>query len=325
MPIGPTIADDTMRTPAALKWGAESLWRDLNALLPGLAVEVVDSCESTNTELVERARRMSGLADQQLTRPGELEPPISGPIPLAETTPLGRRANDTQPCLLVAETQTRGRGRLGRSWQSAENTSLTFSLALRFEPPDWSGLSLAVGVALAEAIDARTDRAGPRIALKWPNDLMWCDGQGPSRKLGGILIETVPVGRRRMAVIGIGLNVAPLADTTDLSHGYAHLQEIIPGIDPPAALRRVAPALLAAVLQFQRSGFASFKPRFEQRDDLAGRPVQGGPAEQPIDGVALGIDDLGALRVQVGEIVQTLSAGDVSVRAAADGDEGRRC
>ena len=324
MPSGPSIADHTMNTPAAVKWGADSLWRDLNALLPGLAVEVVESCESTNTELVERARRMSGLADQQLTRPGELEPPISGPIPLAETTPLGRRANDTQPCLLVAEMQTRGRGRLGRSWQSGENTSLTFSLALRFEPPDWSGLSLAVGVALAEALDPRTDRTGPRVALKWPNDLMWYDGQGASRKLGGILIETVPVGRRRMAVIGVGLNVAPMA-AADLSHGYAHLQEFIPGIDPPAALRRVARPLVAAVLQFQRSGFAPFKARFEQRDDLAGRPVHAGAAEQPIDGVALGIDDLGALCVQVGETVHTLGAGDVSVRTAADGDEGRRC
>jgi BirA family biotin operon repressor/biotin-[acetyl-CoA-carboxylase] ligase len=309
-----------MRSPAAAKWGAEDLWRELKTVLPGLAVEVVPHCDSTNTQLVERARRSSGLADGQLSRPGELEPPISGPVPLVEGTPHGRRSNDTQPCLLVAEQQTRGRGRLGRSWQSSAGASLTFSLALPFSPPDWSGLSLAVGVALAEALDPRTDPAGPRVALKWPNDLMWADGSGPSRKLGGILIETVPVGQRRMAVIGVGLNIAPMP-TADLDHGYAHLQEIIPGIEPPAALRRVARALLEAVLLFQRSGFAPFKARFEQRDDLAGRHVQGS-AEDAIDGVAVGIDDSGALRVRVGEAVRTLSAGDVSVRSA---DEDRQC
>ncbi len=308
-----------MRTTAAVKWGAEDLWRDLKCLMPGLSVEVVASCDSTNTQLIERARRSSGLADGQPSRLGELEPPISGPIPLVESTPHGRRANDTQPCLLVADQQTRGRGRLGRNWQSAAGASLTFSLALPFSPPDWSGLSLAVGVALAEALDPRTEPAGPRIALKWPNDLMWADGNGPSRKLGGILIETVPVGQRRMAVIGIGLNVAPMA-TSELSHGYACLQEIVPGIEPPAALRRVAPALLEAVLLFQRSGFVPFKPRFERRDDLVGRRVHGS-TEEVADGVALGIDDSGALRVQVGELVHTLGAGDVSVHA--DGEDDR--
>jgi BirA family transcriptional regulator, biotin operon repressor / biotin---[acetyl-CoA-carboxylase] ligase len=312
-----------MRTPAAVRWGAEALWQELNSLLPGLSVEIVASCDSTNTQLVERARRSSGLGDAQPSRPGELEPPISGPIPLTGETPLGRRAGDTQPCLLVAEAQTRGRGRLGRSWQSAEGASLTFSLALPLDPPDWSGLSLAVGVALAEALDARHDAAGPRVALKWPNDLMWCDGQGAPRKLGGILIETVPVGRRRMAVIGIGLNIMPMA-VSDLSHGYAHLQEVVPGIDAPAALWRIAAPLLVALRTFEHGGgFAPFKARFEQRDVLAGQRVHGG-GDDGIDGVALGIDEQRALRVQVGDEVHLLSSGDVSVRAAAD-DGDTRC
>ena len=308
-----------MSSAVASRWGAEALWRELTPLLPELSLEVLASCDSTNTVLVERARLSSGLADGQPSRMGELEPPISGPIPLAEATPHGRRARDTQPCLLVAEEQTRGRGRQGRSWLSSADASLTFSLALPFEPPDWSGLSLAVGVALAEALDARTAASGPRVALKWPNDLLWSDGSVTARKLGGVLIETVPVGQRRMAVIGVGLNVAPMP-APDLSLGYACLQEILPGITPPEALRRVAAPLLKAVLAFQRDGFAPFRARFEQRDALAGHNVRT-TGEPPLEGTALGIDDSGALRLQVGSEVQLLASGEVSLRLA-DGSTG---
>ena len=94
-----------------------------------------------------------------------------------------------------------GRGRLGRTWVSAGPSgqepiaSLTFSIGIALEPHDWSGLSLAVGLSLAQSLH-------PSIQLKWPNDLWWQD-----RKLGGILIETASVGAQRYAVIGMGLNI----------------------------------------------------------------------------------------------------------------------
>ena len=74
--------------------------------------------------------------------------------------------------VVTTEHQTAGRGRLGRSWHSAAGDSLTFSLALPYAPADWSGLSLAVGVALADALDPE----GHAIGLKWPNDLWLRDG-----------------------------------------------------------------------------------------------------------------------------------------------------
>lgn len=302
-----------MQAEPAAAWHTETLWRELSPLLPGLSIEVVARCDSTNTVLVERARRSGGATEPALTRPGELEPPISGPIPLVEATPLGRRAGDTQPCLLVAEQQTRGRGRWGRSWESSAGASLTCSLSLPFTPPDWSGLSLAIGVALAEALDAPADAQRPgRIELKWPNDLMWLGG-GDARKLGGILIESVPVGQQRMAVIGVGLNVAPQA-LPDLSLGYACLQEIAPAIDAPQALARIARPWIEAVQQFQREGFAPFKARFAARDHLRGRPVTTTLEAVP-HGVAEGIDDTGALLVRAGDVLHSIGAGDVSVRA----------
>ncbi|MBE0550535.1 MAG: biotin--[acetyl-CoA-carboxylase] ligase, partial [Rubrivivax sp.] len=199
-----------------LHWGAEALWQGLEPLLPGLSVEVLARAESTNTVLLERARAMNGRRDAPITRPGELNA-----LHVDERTPHGRRSADVQACLLVAEHQTRGRGRLGRDWTASAGASLTFSLALPLAPHEWSGLSLAVGLALAEALDPVAE-AGlpPRIGLKWPNDLWLIDGPGHGRKLGGILIETVSVGQHRMCVVGVGLNVLPQAHE-GLTHGYA--------------------------------------------------------------------------------------------------------
>jgi BirA family biotin operon repressor/biotin-[acetyl-CoA-carboxylase] ligase len=275
-----------------------------------VSVEVVPSADSTNTRLLERARIASGRRDGVITTPGQLDAaraPDDGP------TPRGRRNDDTHPCLLVAEQQTSGRGRMGRAWRSGAGVSLTFSLALPLQPPAWSGLSLAVGVALAEALDPAAGTA-VRIGLKWPNDLWLMDAPGRGRKLGGVLIETVPVGERRMSVVGVGLNVMPQPATADMSSGFACLQELWPGLDAPQALHQVAVPLAQALKQFEREGFAPFVAGFRRRDLLTGQKVTTtfpGVSE----GVAEGIDDQGALRVRSGT-VHALVSGEVSVRPA---------
>jgi BirA family biotin operon repressor/biotin-[acetyl-CoA-carboxylase] ligase len=234
-----------------LHWGAEALWQRLGPQLPGLSVEVVAQVESTNTALIERARRSGGLRDAPISQPGEFDPTDD------PRTPHGRRSGDTQPCLLVAEHQTRGRGRQGRAWQSAPGASLTFSLALPFAPANWSGLSLAVGVALADALDPLGEGGAALIGLKWPNDL-WLTGAGdPGRKLGGVLIETLPVGDRRMCIVGIGLNVLP-QQFEDLSSGYACWQEIDPHATAPSVLAAAVEPLVRALRRFEREGFAAF-------------------------------------------------------------------
>jgi BirA family biotin operon repressor/biotin-[acetyl-CoA-carboxylase] ligase len=292
-----------------LHWGADTLWQHLDPLLPGLSVEVLARAESTNTLLLERARVMSGQRDARVTRPGDLD----GPAP-AERTPLGRRNADVQPCLLVAEHQTRGRGRLGRDWMASPGASLTFSLALPLAPREWSGLSLAVGLALAEALDPADP---PRIGLKWPNDLWLVDGPGRGRKLGGILIETVSVGPHRLCVLGVGLNVLPQPHE-GLSHGYACLQEIDPDASAPAALARVAEPLVRAVLAFQAAGFAPLVAAYARRDLLLGQPVSTTLADVP-EGVAEGVDEHGALRVRCGGLHRVVS-GEVSVHLRGGAD-----
>ena len=292
---------------AHLHWGADALWRRLEPLLPGLGVEVLARAESTNTVLLERARAISGQRDAPITRPGDLDA-----LRVDERTPHGRRSADVQPCLLVAEEQTRGRGRLGRGWIASAGASLTFSLALPLAPEEWSGLSLAVGLALAEALDPMVQPgAPPRIGLKWPNDLWLIDGPGRGRKLGGILIETVSVGRRRMCVLGVGLNVRPQPHE-GLTHGYACLQELDPQASAPAVLACVAEPLVRAVLHFQAVGFAPLVAAYTRRDLLLGQPVSTTQADVP-EGVAEGVDEHGALRLRC-DGVHRIVSGEVSVR-----------
>jgi len=285
-----------------LDWKAEALWETLLPLLPGISIEVLARVPSTNTALLERVRHEARQGAEQR---------------------YGRRAHDMQPCLLVAEHQTHGRGRQGRAWLSSAGDSLTFSLGLPMDLADWSGLSLAVGCAIAEALEPEASLAAgaaPRLNLKWPNDL-WLDG----RKLGGILIETVPAGEQRMAIIGVGLNIHAMAGSEDESHpsglfntGFAALDELAPELDAPAALARIAPALARCVSEFASTGFAGWQQRYARRDLTLDRPVSAGA----VDGVARGIAADGSLLLETAQGLQHISAGDVSLRLAGQRQDG---
>jgi BirA family biotin operon repressor/biotin-[acetyl-CoA-carboxylase] ligase len=300
-----------------LQWGAEALWRQLEPLLPGLSVEVLARSASTNSELLERAR---------IVPPGH-----SGRIGGAgdPTARIGRRQADTQPCMLVAEHQMAGRGRMGRSWRSTRGASLTFSLALPLAPRDWSGLSLAVGVALAEALPPANAGATWRLGLKWPNDLWLVPNAaspgnvaGPAlaggRKLGGVLIETLAAGSQRLAVIGIGINIWPMSETMpapDLLEAHACLRELDPEATAPETLARVALPWVQALKAFEHEGFAAFVDRYTALDLLRDAAIVSTEPRVP-QGIARGVNGQGGLRVETAEGVQVITSGEVSVRPA---------
>jgi BirA family biotin operon repressor/biotin-[acetyl-CoA-carboxylase] ligase len=253
-----------------MNWPAEAIWEAVAPQLPGFTVEVVPELDSSNTELMRRAR-----------------------------------AGRQEPVLLVVERQTAGRGRLGRDWRSEAGASLTFSRGLPLAPPDWSGLSLAVGVSAAEALH-------PAIRLKWPNDL-WLD----DRKLAGILVETAGSGGRagagRYAVIGIGVNITPRTDA-DLATPPAGLGELLPQVDAAAALQAIAAPLARDLLLFQQAGFAPFHARFAGRDALRGRPVR---LSDGTEGVAAGVAAGGSLLVHTAAGPREVNSSEVSVRPVA--------
>jgi BirA family transcriptional regulator, biotin operon repressor / biotin---[acetyl-CoA-carboxylase] ligase len=258
-------------------WPAEQIWQEVMALgVPSLAsfsVEIVPEIDSTNTELMRRAR-----------------------------------AGRTEPTLLVAESQTAGRGRLGRGWLSKPGDSLTVSLGLVLAPASWEGLSLVVGNRVANSLSEN-------IQLKWPNDL-WVSG----RKLGGILVETTSwpaaAPSERFAVIGIGLNIA-LPEASDPSNALrtppAALQSINPLLTAPVVLGRLASRLLADLMRFEREGFAPWQPRYAQRDALRGRQVQ---LSDGLAGVAQGVDETGALLVHTAGQLHRVTSSEVSVKPA---------
>lgn len=181
-----------------------------------------------------------------------------------------------------------------------------FSLGLTLAPQDWSGLSLVVGTALAQALH-------PRVRLKWPNDL-WFD----DRKLAGILIETatLPGTQSRYAVIGVGVNIRE-RESAGLRTPPAWLQELVPGVTAADALAQVALPLLKAVLAFERAGFGPWQGGFAERDVLAGREVQ---LSDGATGRCMGIGPRGALLVHTAAGLQEVTAAEVSVRPVPNPD-----
>jgi BirA family biotin operon repressor/biotin-[acetyl-CoA-carboxylase] ligase len=248
-----------------LQSSAEAVWEAVAPSLPGFTVEVVPEIDSTNTELMRRAK-----------------------------------VGQTEPVLLVAERQTAGRGRLGRAWSSGAQPGdlLMFSLGLSLQRTDWSGLSLAVGLSLAQSLH-------PSVQLKWPNDLWRQD-----RKLAGVLIEALDL---RYAVIGVGLNITQgvTEGVSGMNTPPAWAQEFDSALDAPTALTRLIPPLVQTVLRFQDQGFVPARAAWQARDALAGRAVRLSDGTQ---GLAQGVDERGALLVHTSEGVKKIDSAEVSVR-----------
>jgi BirA family biotin operon repressor/biotin-[acetyl-CoA-carboxylase] ligase len=215
------------------------------------------------------------------------------------------------PVLLIAERQSAGRGRAGRSWLSAPGASLTFSLAWRFHGPllRLAGLPLAVGVALAETVAA----LDVPVQLKWPNDLMK-DGA----KLAGILVEThlSPDGAT-WAVIGCGMNLIMPDDMEQAIGREVASAPWLARMDRNVLVARLLSRLAAVLAEFDDTGFAPFCERWNALHAWHGRPVnildQGNVL---LHGLAAGVDEAGRLLLDTPAGRQRVLSGDVSLRLA---------
>lgn len=212
--------------------------------------------------------------------------------------------------VIAALSQTAGRGRRGRSWFSAPGDSLTFSLLWRL-PPDTplSGLSLAVGVALARALE---DSGIAGVSLKWPNDVLLNE-----RKLAGVLIELVPGARPAAAVIGIGLNLRrPRGMPDDLCRTAAALIDAAAPLSATGELlARLLTALHAALSSFAGSGFSPFREEWQVRHAFNDRTVHLlSDFSEPLEGICRGVDFDGALLLDTRDGRQRIISGEVSLR-----------
>lgn len=244
------------------------------ALAPNsaLALEIVDQTESTNRALLAAPRH-------------------------------GR--------VLAAEWQSGGRGRMGRKWHGALGGSLLFSLAWTFPdgPAQLAGLPLAVGAAIARAIEA-TGVAG--IGLKWPNDLLL-----PAGKVGGILIEMQgdALGPAQV-VIGIGLNLRLPDDALD--QPAAALENAGLALDRNALFGRILAELEATLVRFAAEGFAPLRAEWEAHHVWQGQSAEVHlPDGSRLPGVIAGVADDGSLRLSVDGQIRLIHSGDVSLRRSA--------
>jgi len=216
----------------------------------------------------------------------------------------------------IAEFQSAGRGRRGRSWTAPYGGGLCLSLSWQFSdsPRQIGALSLATGVGVLRAL--REQGVGG-VDLKWPNDII---AQG--RKLGGILIELrAETAGPAYVVLGIGLNVQlsrPARRAIEAS-GVAAVDLVEMSAPTEARRNQLAARIISRVIEvlmdFQQQGFGPFMNEWRDADVLAGKAVRVLVGEQTHRGIAQGIDEDGALMLETPTGLMRFVSGEVSVRA----------
>ena len=220
-----------------------------------------------------------------------------------------------RPMICMAEQQTAGRGRRGREWVSPYGQNIYLSLALPFSggAQRLEGLSLLVGLVLVETLEASGFKG---CALKWPNDVL-LDG----RKLAGILIEIAgDLTSDCVAIIGVGVNV--LMNDADAAIDQAWTSLLLSRqsgvLNRNILIAEFVERLLQAVQVFRTEGFAPFAAAWEKRDAWYGLSVSVRSGAAAIDGVELGVDARGALRLRTDDGDVLLNGGEVSLRLQHD-------
>ena len=220
-------------------------------------------------------------------------------------------ANEPLPALVVTEHQTKGKGRRGRVWESGLAKNITMSFAWRFDqgPSVVEGLSLAVGVVVAQALR----KLGiPNPGLKWPNDIH-IDGH----KVCGILLEMVADQDVCHVIIGIGLNVESTQEQREkVDQPWTDLASRLPSVpDRNELVAEIVKGLELLCETFaEGKGMTHFHPQWQAFDILYNQPVTVFAGSRQTEGVARGIDENGALKLETDQGIELLHGGEISVR-----------
>ncbi len=218
--------------------------------------------------------------------------------------------------ICVAEKQTVGKGRRGRHWVSPFGCNLYFSILWKFEtgPGSLSGLSLAVGVAVINALKLHNIEG---VGLKWPNDIYW-----QYKKLGGILVEISGENEGPCsAVIGLGLNLSLDKQAAEgIDQDWIDLAQILgkeEAISRNALLVTLVEQLFMVITHYQQVGFGYYLEQWRDYDCMLGQSVNLMMGHQQIAGVVKGINEQGLLALQMdsGEI-KHYASGEVSFKRA---------
>ncbi|WJM97036.1 bifunctional biotin--[acetyl-CoA-carboxylase] ligase/biotin operon repressor BirA [Pseudomonas defluvii] len=217
------------------------------------------------------------------------------------------------PFIVLAERQTAGRGRRGRSWASPFAENLYYSLVLRIEGGmrQLEGLSLVVGLAVMRTLHAYgVSGAG----LKWPNDVLV-----NNQKIAGILLELVgdPADVCHV-VMGVGVNVNMQASSEVDQQWTSIWREVGEVVDRNQLVALLNQNLQEDLVRHRQSGFAVFQGEWEKAHLWQGRAVSLIAGNHQVDGVVRGIDRQGALRLEVDGVEKSFSGGELSLRLRDD-------
>ena len=218
--------------------------------------------------------------------------------------------------VILAEKQSAGRGRRGRSWASPFAGGVSLSIGWQFNGGVQllEGLSLAVGVALARALQ---EFEVPDVRLKWPNDV-WCRG----RKLAGVLLElSGDLTDRCAVVVGVGINMRlPPSAADAIEQPWIDLAQVRPGIGRNQLAAAMLNHLLPLLDGYPASGFATWRAAWQSLDQFAGEAVCVQSAQQRWCGIARGVDRSGALLLEISDErdgtseLRTFHGGELSLR-----------
>ncbi|WP_160285716.1 bifunctional biotin--[acetyl-CoA-carboxylase] ligase/biotin operon repressor BirA [Pseudomonas knackmussii] len=293
---------------AALQVSRSAVWKRLQNLEREYGV-VVQSVRGRGYRLAEP---LIPIDPQQVQAPWPIEVQFSVDSTNAEVM---RRldAGASTPFAVVAERQTAGRGRRGRAWVSPFGANLycTLGISVRGGPKELEGLSLVVGLAVVRAIQSLGIGG---VGLKWPNDIL-LDG----RKLAGILLELTgdPADLCSVA-IGIGINVnMRAADAIDQPWTSLRASSGMV-VDRNLLLSALSWELERHLARHRAQGFAASQAEWESFHLWQGREVCLSTASKQIVGRALGIDEQGALRLEVDGVESRFSGGELSLRLSDD-------
>jgi len=223
--------------------------------------------------------------------------------------------NSVSGLVILAEQQTGGRGRRGKSWVSPFAANIYLSIVWDFEQgaEALEGLSLAVGVAVRRALIAHGVQG---VKLKWPNDIYV-----EQKKLGGILLEMIgdPAGHCSV-VIGVGLNVSmPVSQASAIDQDWTdvatELQDKLPARNKLAA--ELISEILPLLSTFQEQGFAAYCDEWQAADAFYGQTAVISTPKQSIAGIVKGVDINGALRLELDSgNIESFIGGELSLRLA---------
>ena len=209
-------------------------------------------------------------------------------------------------CLCLAEAQTKGKGRRGRTWVSpfGRNVYMSYGFTFKSDMSRLDGLSVAVGIEVAESLT----RVGlTRVGLKWPNDLVL-----DQKKLGGILVEMAPADNDSIAVVvGLGVNLKlSLGDSELIDQPHAVVGDSIK-IPRNRLISNLALAVIFAVRKFSERGFVDYKSKWNRFNSHAGAFLRLQRADQSITGIDKGIDAKGNLVLDINGKEKVFNSGEV--------------